>query len=205
MEPVTVQVVVTVHKVEPLNDDRRMIMFPTTIIDYEHIRYVRPFYLLLLFVIPLCYVLLLQQRPQQPRQSTTATTTTTTTSSSSTSTTVAPPDSKENESAGTRPSMTSSTSNRNSDNRKDNDDMILPPIETKIAYEKDQLVSDNDKNNVTSANIPASTTTITGGDDNNSMDIWKCNCFSGQQFLPKSIFGNMEAVLKMGTGECYHK
>ena len=169
MEPATVQVVVTVNKVEPLNDDRRMIMFPTTIIDYEHIRYVRPFYLLLLFVIPLCYVLLLQQRPQQPRQSTT------------------------------------STSNRKSDNRKVNDDVIPPPIETKITHEKDQLVNDNDKNNVTSASIPASTITATGGDDNNSMDIWKCNCFSGQQFLPKSIFGNMEAVLKMGTGECYHK
>lgn len=32
---------------------------------------------------------------------------------------------------------------------------------------------------------------------------WRCACEGG--FLPPGMFGNMEAVLKMGSGQCYHK
>jgi hypothetical protein len=32
---------------------------------------------------------------------------------------------------------------------------------------------------------------------------WRCACDGG--FLPPGMFGNMEAVLKMGSGQCYHK
>lgn len=32
---------------------------------------------------------------------------------------------------------------------------------------------------------------------------WRCACEGG--FLPSSMFGNMEAVVRMGGGQCYHK
>ena len=31
---------------------------------------------------------------------------------------------------------------------------------------------------------------------------WRCACEGG--FLPPNIFGNMEAVVRMGGGQCYH-
>jgi hypothetical protein len=31
---------------------------------------------------------------------------------------------------------------------------------------------------------------------------WRCVC--GQGFLPAGMFGNAEAVLRMGSGQCYH-
>ena len=31
---------------------------------------------------------------------------------------------------------------------------------------------------------------------------WRCTCEGG--FLPPNIFGNMEAVVRMGGGQCYH-
>jgi hypothetical protein len=31
---------------------------------------------------------------------------------------------------------------------------------------------------------------------------WRCVC--GQGFLPSGMFGNAEAVLRMGSGQCYH-
>jgi heme/copper-type cytochrome/quinol oxidase subunit 2 len=37
------------------------------------------------------------------------------------------------------------------------------------------------------------------------MSSWKCSCDTNGQFLPKSIFGNMDAIIKMGSGQCYHK
>jgi hypothetical protein len=36
------------------------------------------------------------------------------------------------------------------------------------------------------------------------ISIWKCKCDIGNQFLPPSIFGNMNNVLRMGSGQCYH-
>lgn len=32
---------------------------------------------------------------------------------------------------------------------------------------------------------------------------WRCACDGG--FLPPGMFGNVEAVLRMGSGQCYHK
>jgi hypothetical protein len=32
---------------------------------------------------------------------------------------------------------------------------------------------------------------------------WRCACEGG--FLPPNMFGNMESVVRMGGGQCYHK
>jgi hypothetical protein len=37
----------------------------------------------------------------------------------------------------------------------------------------------------------------------NDKSNWRCACEGG--FLPPGLFGNMESVLKMGSGQCYHK
>jgi hypothetical protein len=39
--------------------------------------------------------------------------------------------------------------------------------------------------------------------NNDSISSWRCACEGG--FLPPGLFGNMESVLKMGSGQCYHK
>jgi hypothetical protein len=39
--------------------------------------------------------------------------------------------------------------------------------------------------------------------DNGKNSNWRCACEGG--FLPPGIFGNAEAVLRMGSGQCYHK
>jgi hypothetical protein len=53
----------------------------------------------------------------------------------------------------------------------------------------------------------ASSVTVTGTSSFDKKDSndnkWRCACTGG--FLPPGMFGNMEAVLKMGTGQCYHK
>jgi len=42
----------------------------------------------------------------------------------------------------------------------------------------------------------------TNNKNNNKRNNWKCACEGG--FLPPSMFGNMEAVIRMGGGQCYH-
>ena len=37
----------------------------------------------------------------------------------------------------------------------------------------------------------------------NSTTTWRCACEGG--FFPPGMFGNTEAVLRMGSGQCYHK
>jgi hypothetical protein len=54
----------------------------------------------------------------------------------------------------------------------------------------------NDNDTISDSTMMIDTTSI-----NNT---WNCSCANGQ-FLPKSIFGNMDAILKMGSGQCYHK
>jgi cytoskeletal protein RodZ len=145
------------------------------------------FFFVLIFVLPLFY-LLLQQLPRQPKVPTTSTTVAT------------PSDSKDNKFPITDESSATTTPRGIKSDDLD-DDVILSPNKNETTNEtSDRFV--NNTNNGTSAAIPASATTAQ--DTDQGMDLWKCNCFAGQQFLPKSIFGNMEAVLKMGTGECYH-
>lgn len=48
-----------------------------------------------------------------------------------------------------------------------------------------------------------STTTATENSDDDSSRHWRCACEGG--FLPPGLLGNMESVLKMGAGQCYHK
>jgi hypothetical protein len=38
---------------------------------------------------------------------------------------------------------------------------------------------------------------------NVSTNQWRCACAGG--FLPPGMFGNVEAVFQMGTGQCFHK
>ena len=145
------------------------------------------FYVSLIFVIPFFFLLL----PRWRR-----------TKIATTSATLAPLDCKKNTSTTTTHDKSSSAwgiSGLKSDSR--DDDVILSP--NKVRTTNGRFIM-NSSNNNTSTTIPTPATTAIDTDDT-IIDEWKCNCFSGQQFLPKSIFGNMEAVLKMGTGECYHK
>jgi hypothetical protein len=59
-----------------------------------------------------------------------------------------------------------------------------------------QVVDETNATNNTNAATP---------DTKNSVNTnnWRCACDGG--FLPPGMFGNMEAVLKMGAGQCYHK
>lgn len=41
------------------------------------------------------------------------------------------------------------------------------------------------------------------GSVNGNVNNWRCACSDG--FLPPGMFGNAEAVLRMGSGQCYHK
>ena len=40
-------------------------------------------------------------------------------------------------------------------------------------------------------------------DDRRGINNWRCACESG--FLPPGIFGNLEGIVAMGSGQCYHK
>lgn len=50
-----------------------------------------------------------------------------------------------------------------------------------------------------SAPLPSPVMTTSSTKNNN----WRCACEGG--FLPPGMFGNAEAVLRMGSGQCYHK
>lgn len=140
------------------------------------------FYVALVFVIPLTYLFLQRQRQQNlPRQK----------PSSPITKRVAPSNNK-----GDGPITAKISSSSLADN---------------VTTVADEMESKNNARTVVIAEF-ASRGKNTISDPNaavlmesdNNMDVWNCKCFTGQ-FLPKSIFGNMEAVLKMGTGECYHK
>lgn len=184
-----------------------MISSSTTVVIIDSICNIRTFHLVLLFVIPLFYLLLRQRqrKPPPPRQSTLATT----------STTNVPLDSIRKDgstaeiSSSALPTMNydSTGGSSGSSTRKSNAlDATESPDTIKAVQREDRLVNSSSKDSVTTGTkctIVASDTTKAAV-DTDSIDKWKCSCFAGQQFLPKSIFGNMEAVLKMGTGECYH-
>jgi hypothetical protein len=62
--------------------------------------------------------------------------------------------------------------------------------------------------NDTSSDLTTTTTSSQGTllSNNNyestTTNNWRCVC--GQGFLPAGMFGNAEAVLRMGSGQCYH-
>ena len=55
--------------------------------------------------------------------------------------------------------------------------------------------TDNNKDDGSVETVRASTTT--------NSNQWRCACEGG--FLPPGMFGGVEAVMRMGTGQCYHK
>ena len=172
--------------VTPLIDDQIMMIFLTSLASIDDTWTMNWFHAALLFIVPLTYLMLRQRQLTRQQATTTA------------ATNVAPIDYKNDATISATSILTKSTKQNDSTSRY-NDDLILPP--STVTTTTGELES---KTNDT-VTIADDTVTIADTVDTDSMAVWKCNCFSGQQFLPKSIFGNMEAVLKMGTGECYHK
>lgn len=93
----------------------------------------------------------------------------------------------------------------------DNDDDV-DNDNTKINVSSLRAIDDNDKysmnnNNTTSNSFQNDNKNESGASetisDNNN---WRCACENG--FLPPGLlksFGGMEAMVRMGTGQCYHK
>lgn len=188
-----------------------MISASTAVVIIDGICNIRTFHLVLLFVIPLFYFVLRQRHsPPPPPPSMTLLATTN-------STTNVPLDTRNKNDDSTAEISSSALPTMNDDTIGGSSGSIVRKTRTlgatassatiEAAQRQDRLVNSSSNDSITTG---TKFTTATASDttkatvDTDSLDKWKCNCFAGQQFLPKSIFGNMEAVLKMGTGECYH-
>jgi len=68
------------------------------------------------------------------------------------------------------------------------------------SYTVESSVDDNNKNTKDTAAVDKDRTK--SNNNNNNNNNWRCACDGG--FLPPNIFGNMEAVVRMGGGQCYH-
>jgi len=44
---------------------------------------------------------------------------------------------------------------------------------------------------------------VGAAEGNDRRGSWRCACEGG--FLPPHMFGNVESVVRMGSGQCYHK
>ena len=190
-----------------------MISASTTVVIIDGICNIRTFHLILLFVIPLFYLVLRQRHSPPPPPSPSMMTLLATTNF----TTNVPLDTRNKNDDSTVEISSSALPTMNDDTIGDSSgcivrktrtlDATVSPAKIEAARRQDRLVNSSSNDSVTT---DTKLTTATASDttratvDTDSIDKWKCNCFAGQQFLPKSIFGNMEAVLKMGTGECYH-
>jgi cytoskeletal protein RodZ len=54
-----------------------------------------------------------------------------------------------------------------------------------------------------SSSTSNATTKASNVENGAGTSTWRCACEGG--FLPAGMFGNAEAVLRMGSGQCYHK
>jgi hypothetical protein len=185
-------------------------MLPTVavIIDsiYNNFSIYLPYFLL--FVIPVSYLALLplhNKLPRQPKVAKTITPTKTVVLSSDSQTST---DSTSTIDESRAKNVSTNRLNGDDTDICHDDDFVVTSNEIKTKNPVNSSSSSSNTSTPTTALLAVKTTSIKGTDDNDyddMMNVWKCNCYSGQQFLPKSIFGNMEAILKMGTGECYHK
>jgi hypothetical protein len=73
-----------------------------------------------------------------------------------------------------------------------------------VANKNGATVADRSTSVVSTTNNPSSTSDLTADEDTN--EGWRCVCETG--FLPPGLlksFGGMEAMVRMSTGQCYHK
>jgi hypothetical protein len=89
-------------------------------------------------------------------------------------------------------------SERRRNNHNDRADLRQPPAQHAVATTAPVAENTSEVNcpkvPTTTSAAAATTTTTTNN--------WRCVCEQG--FLPPGMFGNAEAVLRMGTGQCYH-
>lgn len=81
----------------------------------------------------------------------------------------------------------------------------VPSKEKKVQKSTQTFAPVTDKS-VSCVKIPTPSQETSRIDSNNDNISWKCACEGG--FLPPGLlksFGNAESVIRLGTGQCYHK